>query len=89
MDQLQLTESANHSVRFLILRQKFYELLEAQGAAEAMACLREQIAPLEAQGIREHTGGDVDFWAAEAARQGVEGEAAPSPSLGRTVRELR
>jgi len=38
-------------VRFLILRQKFLEILEASGAAEAMVCLREELAPLEDRGL--------------------------------------
>jgi hypothetical protein len=95
--QLQLTGSASRSVRFLLLRQKFYELLEARGAAEAMACLREQIAPLEKEGttLLNEAGtqmgsavGDVHSCRArgvDAADQG--GEAAPS--LSRTVHELR
>ena len=42
--------SQEANVRFLVYRQKYLELLEAQQTPEALACLREQLAPLERHG---------------------------------------
>mmetsp|Transcript_9667 Transcript_9667/g.29439 ORF Transcript_9667/g.29439 Transcript_9667/m.29439 type:complete len:347 (-) Transcript_9667:1846-2886(-) len=82
IDQLQLTERSSRSVRFLILRQKFYELLESRGAAEAMVCLREEIAPLEVtEGAR--LAHDVDNCSSIQPTNGIHHQ--PSTQHSRTV----
>ena len=97
IDQLQLTERSSRSVRFLILRQKFYELLESRGAAEAMVCLREEIAPLEVtEGAR--LAHDVDNCSSIQPTNGIHHQPSTQHSrtvelgsarLGRNLHELR
>ena len=50
LDQLGFTSLATKlSAQFLVLRQKYMELLEARRPEEALLCLRGQLAPLEQQ----------------------------------------
>ena len=48
VDDMQLHPNCRARVCFLIYRQKYLELLEAGCSAEALRCLREQLAPLQA-----------------------------------------
>ena len=48
VDEMQLQPNCRARVCFLIYRQKYLELLEAGCSAEALCCLREQLAPLQA-----------------------------------------
>lgn len=56
VDELQLAPPARASVRFLVARQKYMELLEAGKAPDALRCLREQLAPLEKDGAALDSG---------------------------------
>ena len=48
VDKLELrSEDSRVDVHFLVLRQKFLELVEAQRVDEALRCLRQQLAPLD------------------------------------------
>ena len=48
VDEMQLQPNCRARVCFLIYRQKYLELLEAGCLPEALCCLREQLAPLQA-----------------------------------------
>jgi len=48
VDEMQLHPNCRARVCFLIYRQKYLELLEAGGLPEALCCLREQLAPMQA-----------------------------------------
>ena len=61
------------AAQFLLLRQKYLELLEAQQPEEALRCLRGQLAPLE-QRRSEET-------ATERAGAATPSAASPSPTL--------
>ena len=49
VDEMQLNSDCRAHVCFLIYRQKYLELLEEGSLPEALCCLREQLAPLQAQ----------------------------------------
>ena len=61
VDDMQLHPNCRARVCFLIYRQKYLELLEAGCSAEALRCLREQLAPLQAHITAHEPAGRVQY----------------------------
>ena len=74
IDEMQLHTDCRAHVRFLVCRQKYLELLEAGNTTDALKCLRQQLAPLEAQLVVEH--------APSSAPPAVSSAAAAPPANG-------
>ena len=76
IDEMRLHTDCLTHVRFLVCRQKYLELLEAGNTSDALKCLRQQLAPLEAQLVVEYAPSSAREAAPPAAAAAAASEAA-------------